>query len=63
MKGVAELIDIELKGVSIARANTYLVVEGQMLIDLTDIIFVGKGVGNSFLKFTLVGTIIEKYGV
>ena len=63
VEGMAELVDVELEGVIVARAYTNLVEEGQMLIDLTDEILLGEGVGDTFLEFAVVGIVIEQYGI
>jgi hypothetical protein len=57
-EGVTELIYVKLEGVIIARANTYLIKISEVLVDLTDEIFLRESVGDSLFEFAVVGIII-----
>ena len=63
MEGVTELVDVELEGVVIARADADLIEEGQMFVDLTDIVFLRECVDNALFEFALVAVVIEQHGV
>ena len=47
----------------IARAHTYLIIIGQMLINLADVILIREGVGNAFFKFGFVVAVIQQHGI
>ena len=49
MEAHAELFDIELTSYTKTIACCYLVIVGQMLIDLADIVFLREGIDNTFL--------------
>ena len=63
VEGVTELVDVELEGVVVAGADADLIEEGQMLIDLTDIVFLWEGVHDALFEFALVAVVIEQHGV
>ena len=49
VKVVAELIDVKFERVPITRAYTYLIIVGQMFVDLAYIVFLWEIVGYALL--------------
>ena len=58
-EGMTELIDVKLERVVITRTDTYLIEIGQVLIHLSDIVFLGEGIGDTLLQFPLIGLVVE----
>jgi hypothetical protein len=54
----AEVIDIELSRDPITVARRYLVIIGEVIVYLADILFLGEGVADAFTELGLVGSII-----
>lgn len=54
----AEVIDIELSRDSITVTRRYLVIIGEVIVYLADILFLGEGVADAFTELGLVSSII-----
>jgi hypothetical protein len=54
----AEVIDIELSRDPITVARRYLVIIGEVIVYLADILFLGEGVADAFTELGLVSSII-----
>ena len=59
----AEFLNIELMSYTIAVAGSYLVVVGQMLVNLTDVILGRISVVDAFLQFDIVTIVIKQDGL
>ena len=62
-EGVAELVDVEFEGVVIAGADADLVEVGEVLVDLSDVVFLRKCVGDALLQLAFVGVVVEQDGI
>ena len=59
---LTKLLDIELMADAIAVAGSYLVVVGQVFVDLFDILAWRKRIVNAFYQFAVVVAVIEQDG-
>ena len=63
VEAVAELIDVELESVPISRAHTYLIIIGQMFVNLSDVVFVWEAVAYALHQLALVAVVVKQYGI
>ena len=57
-EALAELLDIEFMADAVAVAKGYLIVIGQMLVDLSDIVAGRKGVVDAFGQLAVVAVVV-----
>ena len=62
-ESMTKLIDVELEGGVIARAYAYLIEEGKMFVDLSDIVFLREGIADALVEFAVVGIVVEQHGI
>ena len=62
-KLLAEIVHIKLKHPVIARSCGYLVIVGQMVIHLFNIVLLRERVAHTLQQFSLVMVIIEQHGI
>ena len=58
-ESVAEIVNVELKHGIVARPCGHLVVIGQMIVDLPDIVLFWEGVADALHQFPLVVVVEE----
>ena len=56
---MAEVVNIELEGGVIARANADFIIISEVFIHLSNIILLRECVEDAFIEFTLVGVVVE----
>ena len=62
MEAHAELFDIELAGHPITISCGYLIIESQMLIDLSDIVFLREGVDDALFQLGMIVVVVKQDG-
>ena len=62
-EGVAELVDVELKGAAQPAAHAYLVEVGEVLVNGPYIVFRGKCLVHALAQFPFVVVVVEHHGV
>ena len=63
METLAELVDVEFTGHSIAVTCCQLVVIGQMFIDLADVIAGWEGIVDALAQFGIVALVVQHHGI
>ena len=53
-----ELLDVELASHTITIARSYLIIVGQVLVYLSDIVLVREGVNNALFQFGMIAIVI-----
>ena len=57
-----ELLDVELASHTITIARSYLIIVGQVLVYLSDIVLVREGIYNALLQFGMIAIVIQQDG-